>query len=118
MVWDPPAPVDKESVTPLRFVNANRARVPEVPASLTVIDEFVTVGTVYERLIAPPLFDQLAPFAFPNERVWKVEEALDPLHAWLDCVPDTRKVPLDQPTEISPAPSILIDRASIVEDDD
>src|SRR5690349_9111000 len=36
MVWRPPVPVDNERVTPFWFVNARRATLPDVAASLTV----------------------------------------------------------------------------------
>ena len=46
MVCKPAAPVERESVTPFRLVNASRATVPLVAESETVQEELVTVGTV------------------------------------------------------------------------
>jgi len=46
IVWLPPAPVERERVTPFRLVKASLPTVPEVPASETVQLELVTVGTV------------------------------------------------------------------------
>jgi hypothetical protein len=70
MVWEPPAPVESESVTPFRFVKASRASVPDVAASETVIEEFVTVGTVYDAItVWLPLFDVDSVIVMPFDAV-------------------------------------------------
>jgi hypothetical protein len=66
MVCNPPVPLDRESVTPFRFVKASLPTVPLVAASETVQELLVTVGTVYEaNTVWFPLFDVLKVIVMP-----------------------------------------------------
>src|SRR5437867_874839 len=66
IVWRPAAPEESDSVRLFRFVKASRPTVPDVPASETVQEELVTLGTVYEPVTVLALIPNARPLLSAN----------------------------------------------------